>query len=213
MSFRGGSFCVLAVAAVMVVAGARPVLAQTGAGSRVAVSADPQILTREAAERRDAGDHAAAADTFAEAGRGLILNNEAAAAAEAFTDAARSRLALGDVDGAYAVLAEAAERLEAAGPEAQAAAGRATASLGRIRTNQGRYAEALVLLDRSEALGGSALDGPGQAALAYDRARILDFLGRVEEGEAHSRRARPRTACRWPRTSSWTTPSRTWAPR
>ena len=189
MSFRGGSFCVLAVAALMAVAGARPVLAQTGAGSRVAVSADPQVLTRDAQDRRDAGDHATAAEAFAEAGRVLILNNDAAGAAEAFTDAARSHLALGDVDGAYAVLADAAERLEAAGPDAHPAAGRATASLARIRTNQGRYAEALILLDRSEILGGAALDGPGQAALSYDRARILDFLGRAEESEGHARRA------------------------
>ena len=187
------SFCVLATASLLAYAGAPPAVAQTGAqtgvGSRVAVSADPEVLARSARDSRDAGDHATAADAFAETGRALIMNNDAAGAAEAFTDSARSRLALGDVDGAYAVLAEAAVRLEAAGPQAHAAAGRATASLARIRTNQGRYAEALILLDRSEALGGDALDGPGQAALAYDRARILDFLGRAEESESQARRA------------------------
>lgn len=192
MEFRVRSLCVLA-AGLLMVSGARPLMAQTwtqtGVGSRVAVSADPEVLARSARDSRDAGDHRAAADAFAETGRALILNNDAAGAAEAFTDAARSHLVLGEVDGAYAVLAEAAARLEAAGPEAHAAAGRATASLARIRTNQGRYADALVLLDRSEALGGDALDGPGQAALAYDRARILDFLGRAEESEGHARRA------------------------
>ena len=155
----------------------------------MAVSTNPDVLAGSARASRDAGDHATAAETFTEVGRILILNKEAAEAAEAFTDAARSYLALGEVDRAYGVLAEAAERLEAAGPEAHPAAGRATASLARIRTNQGRYAEALTLLDRSQALGGAALDGPGQAALAYDRARILDFLGRAEESEGHARRA------------------------
>ena len=193
MSFGVRSFCVLAAAGLLAFAGPRPAVAQTGlqsgVGSRVAVSTDPDVMAGSARASRDAGDHAAAAETFTEAGRILILNKEAAEAAEAFTDAARSYLALGEVDRAYGVLAEAAERLEAAGPEAHPAAGRATASLARIRTNQGRYAEALTLLDRSQALGGAALDGPGQAALAYDRARILDFLGRAEESEGHARRA------------------------
>ena len=193
MSFGVRSFCVLAAAGLLAFAGPRPAVAQTGlqsgVGSRVAVSTDPDVLAGSARASRDAGDHATAAETFTEVGRILILNKEAAEAAEAFTDAARSYLALGEVDRAYGVLAEAAERLEAAGPEAHPAAGRATASLARIRTNQGRYAEALTLLDRSQALGGAALDGPGQAALAYDRARILDFLGRAEESEGHARRA------------------------
>ena len=193
MSFGVRSFCVLAAAGLLAFAGPRPAVAQTGlqsgVGSRVAVSTNPDVLAGSARASRDAGDHATAAETFTEVGRILILNKEAAEAAEAFTDAARSYLALGEVDRAYGVLAEAAERLEAAGPEAHPAAGRATASLARIRTNQGRYAEALTLLDRSQALGGAALDGPGQAALAYDRARILDFLGRAEESEGHARRA------------------------
>ena len=193
MSFGVRSFCVLAAAGLLAFAGPRPAVAQTGlqsgVGSRVAVSTNPDVLAGSARASRDAGDHATAAETFTEVGRILILNKEAAEAAEAFTDAARSYLALGEVDRAYGVLAEAAERLEAAGPEAHPAAGRATASLARIRTNQGRYAEALTQLDRSQALGGAALDGPGQAALAYDRARILDFLGRAEESEGHARRA------------------------
>jgi tetratricopeptide (TPR) repeat protein len=189
MPFRVRSICILAFAALLPAAAARPALAQSGVASRVSVSADPEVLTRAARDRREAGDHAAASEAFAEAGHALIMAGDAVGAAEAFTESARSRLALGDVDGAYAVLAEAAERLEASGPGAHAAAGRATASLARIRTNQGRYAEALILLDRSEALAGDILDGEGQAALAYDRARILEFLGRAEDSENHARRA------------------------
>lgn len=85
----------------------------------------------------------------------------------------------------------ASEALEAAVATAETGFGaddvrvaRPLASLGRLRIEQGKYVEALVLLDRGLGLRRAGPADPVDEALfLYDRAKAFDGLGRNEEAE------------------------------
>lgn len=106
----------------------------------------------------------------------------------AFILAAGEALSEGDMDGAEARLRDALDHAESSwGPDDPRTA-RPVASFGRLRIEQGRYADALVLLERARILTEAGDGGPAALGqLLYDQARAHDGMGRHEAAETAAR--------------------------
>ncbi len=115
-----------------------------------------------------------------------LLAAGVAVAQEAGADPLQERLTAsaqaldrGEIDAADAAAAEA---LMLAG-DAAAMRARAVWGQARVRNEQGRYPDALALLDEAERLAGGA-DAQLAASIAYDRARAFDGQGEYARAEA-----------------------------
>lgn len=131
------------------------------------------------AEAQDASTPAAMADPAPDPDMDVVMGF-IAAAGEALSD--------GDMDGAEARLTEALNHAETAWGGDDLRTARPVASFARFRIEQGRYAEALTLLERAYALTEAQDGGPAALGqLLYDRGRAYDAMGRHEPAETAAR--------------------------
>lgn len=102
---------------------------------------------------------------------------------------ATSRFAADDGPGAEAAMSAAVSLAEKSPDVAPTRLARLLGLRTRVRLEFGRYGPALADVDRALALMASAPDADAaeHATLVYDRARVLDALGRNEEAEAAAR--------------------------
>lgn len=102
---------------------------------------------------------------------------------EARLIAASEHGAAGDFDAAEAEIRAGQAILEEAHGAASPLRARPLGALGRLRIEQGRYAESLMLID--QALAALGEDGSAeQGRLLFDRGKAFDALGRYAEAEA-----------------------------
>lgn len=106
----------------------------------------------------------------------------------AFIVAAGQALSDGDMETAEARLQDALNHAEAAWGADDPRTARPVASFARFRIEQGRYAQALDLLDRAQALTEAGDGGPAALGqLLYDKGRAYDAMGRHEPAETAAR--------------------------
>lgn len=127
----------------------------------------------------------APAPLHAQAAGGDAARDAAVEAAEARIRLASERLAEGDFAGAETHLAAGRDEMAAAlGPEAPQLV-RPVGALSRLRLEQGRYTDALALIDQALVLSRAGGDDPAtEGQLTYDRAMAFDGLGRYDQAEA-----------------------------
>lgn len=143
------------------------------------------IVAAPAVGQTPAPDAAAVQETTGvEAARALGASGDTAGAVDAWITAASALMAADKVEEAAAAVEAATALSETAyGPTAPELI-KPLGALARLRQEQGRYPEALALLERALTIGATGPADPvREAQLRYDEAKAYDSMGRNEEAE------------------------------